>query len=179
MRYFFRNLHQDTYPKSTFVIGSEGVSKRKRGNRKKHTNFDGLSQLSIKIVGQFCWLSFSTHFFIFWNSSFPFWHFTKLPGCQLIFEILNISCFSRKTAKLSKGISLCKLLKNIFSFCNFEHELSVISDILSKKFRKTVQIGTCGLTTAGWLLLIFETRKLYHCENALQDFVNILSIFQF
>ena len=153
------------------------MSKNRRGIWKKNKNFDGLSQLSIKIVGQFSRISFSTHFFIFWNSSFTFRHFTKLSGCQLIFEILNIVCFSRKTAKLPKGISLCKLLKNIFSFCNFEHELSVISDILSKKFRKTIQIGTCGLTTAGLLLLFFETRKLYHCENALQDFAKILSIF--
>ena len=154
-----------------------GCQKTEEEFEKKIENFDGLSQLSIKIVGQFCWFSFSTHFFVFGNSSSVFWHFWKPTGCQLIFENLKISCFSRKTTKLSKGISLCKLFKNIFSFCNFEHELSVISDILSKKFRKTVQIGTCGLTTAGWLLLTFETRKLYHCENALQDFAKIVSIF--
>ena len=70
-------------------------------------------------------------------------------------------------------------LKKDFPFCNFEHELSVISDIFQKRSEKNVQINTCGLTTIGLLLLIFETRKLYHCENALQDFVNILSIFQF
>ena len=106
-------------------------------------------------------------------------HFTKLSGCRLIFEILEISCFSRKRTKLSKGFSLYKLFKNVFSFCNIEHELSVSSDIFQKSCEKNVQISTCGLTTVGLLLLIFETRKIYHCENALQDLVNILSIFQF
>ena len=156
-----------------------GGAKKQKRNWKKKWNFDELSQLLSKIVEDFFGFSFSTHFFIFGNSSFVNLHFAKLWACQLIFKILKISGFSRKTTKLSKGISLCKHFKINFSFCNFEHELSVISGILSKKFRKTVQIGTSGLTTAGWLLLIFETRKLYHCENALQDFAKMLSIFQF
>ena len=124
-------------------------------------------------------LSFSTHFLIFSKPTIRKMHFTKLSGCQLIFELLKISCFSRKRAIFSKGISLYKLSKKIFSFCNIEHELSVISDIFQKSCEKNVQISTCGLTTVGLLLLIFETRKLYHCENALQDFAESLSIFKF
>ena len=179
VRYFFRNLHQYTHPKSTYITWSQGVQFSDSRSWRKNTNFGGLSWLSIAVSKHFSSLSFSTHFLIFSIPTIRKLHFTKLSGCRLIFEILEISCFSRKITKLSKGFSLYKLSKKIFSFCNIEHELSVISDIFQKSCEKNVQISTCGLTTVGLLLLIFETRKLYHCENALQDFVNILSIFQF